>query len=338
MVKRRFNMLKNTNLMLFLVTIIFMISCESPSNPEPTQVRITDVWFSEFIDGDNDGYYSDANLNFNLTVNKSKTNVFVVLGVRATDSADTAKYVSCFTSVSLEVLKDSDNTWFIPINNLDLKLTKGYYDFHLQVFLSSNPDHMLAELSPSSDLDIDKVAFELPEEDSGTKTEMLSYHDGDFEEGQFGFRGCVIVEYEKPALAVTCIINEIRIYIYESEDPANSSFSLKVYGDSLLYESSFTNNFVGWKSIPVTINISESNDFRIECRLPSKITSPNLSEITIGFDTETKDADRSYTIYPAPVGLALLDGELGIDVLVEYTTGTNNNSKKREGKRLAIKN
>ena len=87
-----------TKLLLFLGVTICIISCETPSESVTTQIKINEVWFDEFIDTDNDGYYSDANLYFNLSSNTNNINVFVNLGIRISSDDPGDLYDLCFES------------------------------------------------------------------------------------------------------------------------------------------------------------------------------------------------------------------------------------------------
>ena len=88
------------------LVLLFLFNCSNSTSSKkstPTIVEISDVWITEPIDNDGDGYNSYLKLNFDLDVNKSDSvEVFVLLGVRVTDPMDTASYYLYFESVDFK--------------------------------------------------------------------------------------------------------------------------------------------------------------------------------------------------------------------------------------------
>lgn len=125
--------------------MILNFSCKKVADPIadeiPVQLEIEDVWLEQMADVDSDGYYSDGRLTFHLVTNKLLgVKAFIWLGYKLSSDVDSVNYTKCYVTVDLTVKKNSDNLWYISINQISNKLQRDVYDFMLVAKLSSEPD------------------------------------------------------------------------------------------------------------------------------------------------------------------------------------------------------
>jgi hypothetical protein len=150
-------------LLRFLIVpllILQLVDCSSPtkSKSKPTVITITDIWFSDAIDNDGDGYYSEARFNFDLDVNKSSLEVFILLGIRVYDPEDTSTtYYQYLESDNFSIGgTGNEDARFIYIGLPNDELLMASYDFLLQVFVAgsneNNPPNAQATLSDFPEL------------------------------------------------------------------------------------------------------------------------------------------------------------------------------------------
>ena len=151
------------------ISILFQLNCkkivEPISDEIPAKVEIEDVWLSDMIDHDNDGYYSDGRLYFDLGTNKIiGVQSFVWLGYKCSDYVDSNTYHKCFVTVDLTVKKNKDNIWYILISKFSDNLPHDNYDLMLVAKLSSAPEEY--EDKEFNDEDIRNIPLEPPIEDT----------------------------------------------------------------------------------------------------------------------------------------------------------------------------
>ena len=312
---------------LFIFSIFFLIQCsKSPTKPKEPLISIRDVWFSETVDNDNDGYSSYAKFNFDLDVNQGSSEVFVKLGIRVTD---TETYYVYFESVDFTIEgSTSEDVLYINIGAPNTELSQGSYDFLLHVFLSSDPNTVVAEASPSSDTDLYNVPFETSSEDP--LTTWISYTDDTFEDGITGFvLNLLTVRFDQPLSAMSCIIKEIKVYIYSSLDPPSTSLWLQVGSDKngypdqrIYYSDAYQNIGIGWRSFPVNIDVSAYNPFYVG------ISHNQSDNLYLGVDLTEPYDGRSYLLCPGNTWLIEYDCDYAIEILVEYTVNDGCNTTK----------
>ena len=85
------------------LSIFVSIQCKKVVDPVldiiPDKVEIEDVWFSDMLDYDGDGYCSDGKLFFELSSNKiTGVQSFVWLGYKRSVYVDSSTYYKCFVS------------------------------------------------------------------------------------------------------------------------------------------------------------------------------------------------------------------------------------------------
>jgi hypothetical protein len=230
-------MLSLTKLFFVLVVTLWIISCENPSESVTvtTKVNIDDVWFDDFIDTDTDGYYSDANLYFNVTSNTNNVKVFINLGIRKSTDDPDELYNLCFESEDLTLNNESDNIWYVPVHNLNYQLEQANYDFLVRVYKSENSENFADEVSPSEDPDLFNIALESDTTD--LYTEWITSIDDDILESHFTYYPRVPLggsyvslaqKFEKPVQAGYFKLLEARLHIpYIYSSPANIGLSIR---------------------------------------------------------------------------------------------------------------
>jgi hypothetical protein len=62
---------------IFLVLFCLAWQCKQSTQSTKTNVTIDDIWLSDYVDNDEDGYWSNADINIALSTNKSSTEIFV---------------------------------------------------------------------------------------------------------------------------------------------------------------------------------------------------------------------------------------------------------------------
>lgn len=146
----------------FLVMFIFQCTSPTKSNKTKTQVTVNNVWLTNEVDNDGDGYNSYLRLNFDLDVNREdSTEVFVILGARVSDPLDTATYYLYFESVDFKISgTGSGDGKYISIGSPNLEISMGAYDFLLEVYFSSNPNTRIAHASKTDDPDMGNIWIE----------------------------------------------------------------------------------------------------------------------------------------------------------------------------------
>ena len=95
--------LRNLSVLLLLsIIVLFSFQCDSPTKSKKRQTVSVNseqgIWLSNGIDNDGDNFYSSLYLNIDLDVSSGDIEVFVVIGVRFYDPADTAGYYHYYTS------------------------------------------------------------------------------------------------------------------------------------------------------------------------------------------------------------------------------------------------
>ena len=296
--------MKCINKLLFILPFVLLIQCNSKSTikpEEPSVVSIRDVWFSDGVDNDGDGYFSYAHFNFDIDVNKGSMEIFIKLGVRVTSPSDTATYYIYFESVDFPVEgSTTDDAQYISIGDPNDELPQGRYDFLLQVFSSSDPNIVIAEASPATDNDLYRVSFESANKDQAIYTTWLSYHDGTFEgiastSGALTARGyiygCLAVKFDRPANAVSCAIKKVKIHVDNS--PSNiylivwSNNNDKPYQHIYFSDNTYYLN-TGWNEITMNVDVVSYDTFYVGYGQTDQL-SPYLS-----IDKNSSISQRSY--------------------------------------------
>jgi hypothetical protein len=330
-----------------IVIIVFFWQCSSPtkpSNDKTSQLIIENIWVSDAVDNDEDGYYSNLYLNFDLDVANGSKEVFVKLGYKTTN-AGTQDFVLCFESVSFTVSGvTSEDAKYIELNDLDTELANGQYDFLLQVFEKTNPDQAIAEAAPQSFTPLASIKLETQEEDQKSITTWLSWHDGSFEASRYfpppdtggrvplGYYTTMLglaTRFDRPANVSSCIIKKIRLHIQTIRTAAQLMFSLydeeNELPDAIIYEHGSSIDLVeGWNEIDLDYDVTLYDHFYVYITASSAYdlsldTSGNLpSKVNYSYQytyQTVPDPDLMHTYsWPEFTG-----GNHAIDIMVEYT-------------------
>jgi hypothetical protein len=123
-------------------------------------VIITDLWLSDSVDVDEDGYFSSFRLNFNLDVPLGSKDVFVMLAARYHDPGDTEAYDPYIISQDLNITgNDLDFMYFDIVNSVP-DFLQDSYDFLFIVFDANDRELRLAETSATDNSKLRNVLIE----------------------------------------------------------------------------------------------------------------------------------------------------------------------------------
>ena len=165
-------------IVLIILLAVFLANCTSSTDSKSKKqvVSFQDVWFSDAVDNDGDGYNSYARLNFDLDVSRGNLEVFVKIGVRFTDPLDTAGYYLYLESGSLVIDgTTTEDAVYIAVGYPNDELPEGGFDFLIQVCAQSDPEKVLVELSPANDDNLSNVLTDIPLEESFTDAGLAIY-------------------------------------------------------------------------------------------------------------------------------------------------------------------
>jgi hypothetical protein len=313
--------------MLFFSLVICILSCDNPSESITTTVKIDDVWLDDFIDTDNDGYFSDANLYFNLKTNKSNTDVFVQLGIRQSSNDPADLYDLCFESEDLTLDSDDDNIWYIPVHTINYQLEQKNYDFLLRLYKSGNPENIADEISPSDDSDVYNVALESDTTD--LYKEWLTNIDDALFESYFTYNPRVPIgasyvslaeKFKKPAQSGYFKLLEARIHLpYIYSGSANMSLSIRDdiddHPNEILESYLFITSNSGWNQISWEFDLTEHDVFYIS-------TAPSVN-YAVSLDTNSV-VRNGYGLWrtsgnPPSSYWREMNNNLGIEIYVGYS-------------------
>ena len=165
-------------IVIVILLAVFLANCTSSTDSKSKKqvVSFQDVWFSDAVDNDGDGYNSYARLNFDLDVSRGSLEVFVKIGVRFTDPLDTASYYLYLESSSFVIDgATADDAVYISAGYPNDELPEGSFDFLIQVCAQSDPEKVLVELSPANDDNLSNVLTDIPLEESFTDAGLAIY-------------------------------------------------------------------------------------------------------------------------------------------------------------------
>jgi len=155
-------MLTVVNGVLFFL-MLFAINCEKSVEPNQEQdelspeqiVTIGDVYFTEGVDADHDGYFSYAKLNIELSLNEGSKDICIQVSYSHKDSAVYYPYQQIKSFILEDHMKP---TMSIGLPNSEL--SQGKWDFEVRVFNSEEDTVGLASVSAGEDNDLHDVPFE----------------------------------------------------------------------------------------------------------------------------------------------------------------------------------
>jgi hypothetical protein len=330
-----------------VVFIMFFWHCSSPTKPsseKTSRLVITNVWISDAVDLDEDGYCSNLYLNFDLDVANGSKEVFIKLGYKTTGD-ESQTYTLCFESVRFTVSGVTDeDAKYIELNDLESELPSGEYDFLLQVFDTAEPDQVIAEATPGAFNQLASIKLETMNEDQQLMAAWLSWNDGTFESSRYfpppdtggripvGAYTTILglaTRFERPDDVSSCMIKKIRVHIQTIRTAAQLTFSLYDEGnelpDEIIYKHGSSINLVeGWNEIELDYDITMHPVFYVFIAASSAY---DLSVDTSGILPGEVNYTYQYT-YRAVADPDLretyswpefTEGNHAIDVLVEYS-------------------
>ncbi|MBN2357328.1 choice-of-anchor H family protein [candidate division KSB1 bacterium] len=299
---------------------------KNPTDSETPKVFIKNVWFTNVVDTDHDGYSSYARLNFNLDTNVGQFRVAVKIGVRNHTGNAAQPYNTYFESSAFIIEGETtEDAVYLEIGNPNTELTEGDYDLLLQVFAADNLTEVIAEASPTTHPVLNNVKFEKASQEKSEK--WLSNNDDGLFEGfyqhnpRLGFSYTRLAEkFVKPLDVTSSNIKKVRIHIptiYNT--PAQATFS--IYNDSsnepkdILYTSTaFDINATGWNEFNLSFDITNYRTFYLAVH-----TSTFYAVSTDSNSTSLNGYRRFYiTSNPPREGWEKHNCNYAIDAFIEY--------------------
>lgn len=319
------------NYIVVICLICINHSCDKSNEQQGTpNVTIKSIWISDKVDDDDDGYSSYARLNFDLDTDFDESDVTVKLGVRDHSTNATQTYDVYFESAFFTIVgATSEDAVYIDIGSPNDELSKGRYDFLLQVFESSDPTEVIAEASPETYAVLSDNQFERSSEEEVLVEEWISYIDDGILESYFTYyprypTGSIVhsltEKFNQPSNAVSCTIKKVRIHfpnIYtnpiqvsftiqddESDEPKNTLFT----------SDSYTLQSTGWNVFDIEYTITDYPVFYISV--------PTSLNYAVGVDNNSATSNGYQYYYvssnPPQEGWRQVDYNYGIEVFVEY--------------------
>jgi hypothetical protein len=148
---------------IFAIGLCFLSFCSAPNNSstEKTSIQIHNIWFSEQVDADLDGYFSQSLLHINLELLKGSHEIFIRIYSRAAEAADTTALTLYYQTEVFKIIAGSNiDTAYIRLGYPDVELNQGLYDLFACVYNPLSPDFILAEATPLSHSMLRNIAVE----------------------------------------------------------------------------------------------------------------------------------------------------------------------------------
>ena len=309
----------------------FFYQCSTKASVDPGDdptVIITDIWFSNFIDNDNDGFSSSARLNFDLDTNVDDFSVVVKIGIRHHSDVASDLYVTYLQSKAFTISGEttSDAVSF-EIGGSNSELDEGNYDILIQVYAESDLLEVIAQGSPTTYSELDNVKFEYSSQDvTGV---WISYiDDGIFESSYIiparpplGVSyGRLTEKFEKPANAGSYVLKKVRVHVPQINNPPGQ-LTISIYGGDdnepgeLLHTTNTINiSTTGWNTYDLEYDLTNHDVFYISVP-PSQnyaISIDNNSAILNGYVYESVSSN------PPREGWVKENLNYAIEVFLEY--------------------
>ena len=273
-------------------------------------LEIYDAYWTDQVDNDTDGYYSQANLVVDVDVNAGSADVYLKIYAKSTSSGI---YNLIHTTGTFSITEySSADAYAVAISNF----SHGSYDFKVEVYFAGD-NTVRDEIDKDSDSDLGAVNLETAAEDQSAATTWISYHDNSFEDyvyyvsGDFSSATVFVVGFDHPVSAVTCTIKKIAINIYQ--DPSYGK--LRVINSGNIYAPP---NLValntGWNTFDVDVDVTDHDPFFVGY-LQAQQDNPKLS-----VDKTAPHSGRSWW-WNGSEWVSETDMDYAIEVFVEYTVG-----------------
>lgn len=155
---------------VLLGLVFFMPACNQSTSSNTPALKITPVnlWLSNVVDVDGDGYASYLRMNMDLDVNRNSIELVAVIGVRLHDPADTAGYYMYFQSPPFDIGGEgSDDAVYAGIGDPNPELPQAEWDFVVLIYLSSNTEDPVIGFDLNNVPDLGQIAMEEVVTDGG---------------------------------------------------------------------------------------------------------------------------------------------------------------------------
>lgn len=144
-------------ILILILLYIIAVSCNPTVTEEIYSYSFKKVWWSDVIDGNQDGYAQFKRLNFNINIaeqvtRKIQARVYYKL-------KNSSSFTFYGVTQETEVIgNNTDNNLFYSIGAPNKELNRGYYDFSVEIFEANNSK--LAAKTDSSKTALLNNAFE----------------------------------------------------------------------------------------------------------------------------------------------------------------------------------
>ncbi len=122
-----------TRAFILIPLFLIAVSCNPTVIEEDYNYSFKKVWWSDVIDGNQDGYAQFKRLNFNINLSEQVTRKIQARIYYKLKSSSSFTFYG--VTQETEVLgNNTDNNLFYSIGAPNKELNRGYYDFSIEVF------------------------------------------------------------------------------------------------------------------------------------------------------------------------------------------------------------
>ena len=119
-----------------ILYVFICCSCDSTKDEDYTYT-VDSVWWSDGLDGNQDGYYHFKRLNFNLRLAESVTRIVKARVYYKIQQASGYSFYAFSNDFEVQG-NGQNNNLFVSIGEPNRELNRGVYDFSLEVYESNN--------------------------------------------------------------------------------------------------------------------------------------------------------------------------------------------------------
>ena len=144
------NILKSI-LLVFVILINQVFYCSSPnkSSTDKTAIVIHDIWMTEQIDRDGDGYFYTSKLNITMNLTKGSQEVFIRLYYRQSGSTDSEILNPYYQTENILINNQGPtDTVQIMLGLPNEEIKQGTYDLFVRIYNPISPNFVLEEATP----------------------------------------------------------------------------------------------------------------------------------------------------------------------------------------------
>jgi hypothetical protein len=289
---------------VLLGLIFFIPACNQSTSSNTPALKITPVnlWLSDVVDVDGDGYASYLHLNMDLDVNRNSIEIIAVIGVRLHDPADTAGYYMYFQSPPFDIGGEgSDDAVYAGIGDPNPELPQAEWDFAVLIYLSSNTEDPVIGFDLNNVPDLGQIAMEEVVTDGGIliydawwQNQMDIDGDGYFSQAMLG------VDVDVPSGSTANVYLDLfaKTSVSSSYLYFGSTNTFSVDGESetdavgINFDDAFAHNTYDFK-----INAMVYNGDVVEDFVDKSTSGPIGDELgNVPFELASEDVQQTYTV------------------------------------------